>query len=77
MSGREIAGGASRIGLCASCRFRRDVRSARGSWFLLCRRSSLEPGFPRYPSLPVLRCAGYEPRGVDDDGPAAPTVSPR
>jgi hypothetical protein len=48
-------------GLCASCRFARTVRSARGSRFLLCGRSELEPSFPRYPRLPVARCGGFEP----------------
>jgi hypothetical protein len=50
-----------RRGLCADCRHHRLVTSGRGSTFLLCERSRLDRRFPRYPSLPVLACAGYEP----------------
>jgi len=49
-----------RSGLCGSCRFARTVRSAKGSQFLLCGRSELDPSFPRYPRLPVARCSGFE-----------------
>lgn len=49
-------------GLCAACVHMRAVRSARGSLFVLCKRSKDDPGFPRYPTLPVLGCRGYEPR---------------
>jgi hypothetical protein len=36
------------------------VESDRGSIFYLCRLSFSDPEFPKYPRLPVLRCAGYE-----------------
>jgi hypothetical protein len=50
-------------GLCDSCRHQRVVRNTRGSTFSLCERSKLEPDrYPRYPRLPVERCAGYEER---------------
>jgi hypothetical protein len=29
--------------------------------FWMCERSLTEPSFPRYPTLPVLRCRGFEP----------------
>lgn len=48
-------------GLCGSCVHDRIVRSQRGSVFHLCRRSTADPSFPRYPRLPVLACRGYEP----------------
>jgi len=48
------------IGLCADCRFMRVIESDRGSTFYLCERSTTDPRFPKYPRLPVLRCAGYE-----------------
>jgi hypothetical protein len=48
-------------GLCAACRHHRWIESARGSRFLLCERSRSDQRFPRYPPLPVVRCAGYEP----------------
>lgn len=50
----------SSVGLCATCQFRREVHNKRGSVFILCQRSETEPGFPKYPPLPVLRCRGYE-----------------
>jgi hypothetical protein len=50
-------------GLCARCRHQRVVRNTRGSAFSLCERSKTDPRFAKYPRLPVLRCAGYEPRG--------------
>lgn len=49
-------------GLCASCRHSREIPGAR-SRFWLCERSRTDPRFPRYPRLPVLRCAGHEPAG--------------
>jgi hypothetical protein len=48
-------------GLCASCGFSRRVESRRGSVFLLCEMSFADSRFPRYPSLPVLRCSGWRP----------------
>lgn len=51
-------------GLCASCRHAAVVKGAR-SRFWMCRRSLTDPAYPRYPRLPVLRCAGYE-RGERD-----------
>jgi len=48
------------VGLCAACLYGRPVRSARGSTFWLCRRSETDPSYPRYPSLPVIVCAGFE-----------------
>ena len=47
-------------GLCASCVHAQMVTSSKGSTFLLCRLSMVDPRFSRYPALPVLRCAGYE-----------------
>ncbi len=57
--------GAAPEGLCATCRHAREVENSRGSRFLLCERSRTDPRFPRYPPLPVLRCAGHEPRLTD------------
>jgi hypothetical protein len=47
-------------GLCASCAHVRVVESSRGSVFALCQRSLTDPGFRRYPPLPVLCCPGYQ-----------------
>jgi hypothetical protein len=54
-------------GLCAACRHHRWISSRRGSSFLLCRRSVDDPRFPRYPPLPVVACAGFEPGTLDRD----------
>ncbi|TML26791.1 MAG: hypothetical protein E6G30_07890 [Actinobacteria bacterium] len=48
-------------GLCDTCRHQRVVRNTRGSEFSLCERSRTDPAYPRYPRVPVVRCAGYEP----------------
>jgi hypothetical protein len=49
-------------GLCASCARQQVVRTGRGSVFSLCLRHKTEPErFAKYPRLPILRCAGYEP----------------
>jgi hypothetical protein len=47
-------------GLCADCIHRKEIRSDRGSVFVMCLRSFSEPAYPKYPRLPVLRCAGFE-----------------
>jgi hypothetical protein len=48
-------------GLCGACRHSRRIETARGSTFRLCGRSLTDARYPRYPTLPVLRCRGYEP----------------
>jgi len=53
---------ASLAGLCAGCGHARVITSDRGSQFLLCRFSAVDPRYPRYPALPVLRCAAVTPR---------------
>jgi hypothetical protein len=51
-------------GLCGSCRHQRIVRNTRGSVFSMCERSRTDPSYPKYPRLPVERCAGYKQRRV-------------
>ncbi|HYW07965.1 MAG TPA: hypothetical protein VE913_13475 [Longimicrobium sp.] len=51
-------------GLCASCRNVRVVDTKKGSRFFLCSLSDTDPRFPKYPPIPVMRCAGFAPRGV-------------
>jgi hypothetical protein len=48
------------VGLCSNCRFAKRIESGKGSRFFLCRRSESDPGYPRYPRLPILSCVGYE-----------------
>lgn len=49
-------------GLCATCVHQRVIRNTRGSTFSLCERSKTDPAYPKYPRLPVVACAGHEPR---------------
>jgi hypothetical protein len=49
-----------RVGLCASCRYSAVVVSSRGSEFWRCRLSDTDPEFPKYPTLPVRECRGFE-----------------
>ncbi len=51
-----------RAGLCADCQHAKKIESARGSKFVLCELSATNPAFPKYPRLPVLKCAGYAPK---------------
>lgn len=64
---RQAIGGA---GLCERCRHAEVVTSARGSRFLLCRRSRVDPAFPKYPPLPVIACPGFEPASEPPADPA-------
>jgi hypothetical protein len=49
----------SHAGLCTDCTHCRSIPSDRGSIFYLCSLSASNPGFPKYPRLPVLQCDGY------------------
>ncbi|QDV32183.1 hypothetical protein [Tautonia plasticadhaerens] len=55
--------------LCPCCAWKRDVVTGRGSRFLLCRRSSTDRDFPKYPMQPVRSCPGFEPPTLDRPGP--------
>jgi hypothetical protein len=59
--------GLTPYGLCSGCEHQQLVRTGRGSEFTLCRRSKTDPAYPKYPRVPVLRCAGFEPRAQPDD----------
>lgn len=54
--------GTLRAGLCANCRFMRQIESDRGSIFYLCELSATDASFPKYPRLPVVQCRGYMPK---------------
>jgi hypothetical protein len=45
------------------------VETRKGSRFYLCMLSEVDPRFPKYPGIPVLRCIGYVP--VADAAPVA------
>jgi hypothetical protein len=48
-------------GLCGFCVNARIVETKKGSRFYLCELSTVDPRFPKYPPLPVVRCIGYRP----------------
>jgi hypothetical protein len=48
-------------GLCESCANVKIIDTRKGSRFFLCELSDVDPRFPRYPRIPVLRCHGYAP----------------
>lgn len=56
-------------GLCASCAHHRVIENRRGSRFHLCEKSKKDPRFPKYPPIPVLRCAGYLPHTPVGEAP--------
>jgi hypothetical protein len=49
-----------RAGLCDTCRHQKLVPNTRGSVFSMCELSKTDPGYPKYPRLPVERCAGWK-----------------
>ena len=51
---------ASPAGLCATCRWMRQVTNRRGSVFYRCGLADRDPRYARYPPLPVLTCPGYD-----------------
>jgi hypothetical protein len=51
-------------GLCADCRHAKLNQTRRGPSYLRCLLASVDDAYPRYPRLPVLRCAGYAPAGL-------------
>jgi hypothetical protein len=65
-SGGEI----NKVGLCADCRHAQRIESNRGSLFLLCALSKIDPRFPKYPGLPVSTCSGYDPQSSSGGGQA-------
>ena len=58
------------VGLCALCTNARIIESKRGSVFWMCTLSRVDPRFPKYPPLPVVRCSGYTPGEPSRASPA-------
>lgn len=50
------------MSLCEHCDHMREVRSGKGSRFLLCMRSQSDPRFAKYPRQPVQMCPGHSER---------------
>jgi hypothetical protein len=53
-----------KLGLCASCVHARLITSDKGSTFLQCSLSFSDPGFAKYPRLPVRVCSGWRERAT-------------
>jgi hypothetical protein len=49
-------------GLCPSCTHTFRVETPRGSVFIMCKLLKTDSSFAKYPSVPVLECAGYKPK---------------
>ncbi len=58
-------------GLCATCRHGAIVRSRRSA-FLRCALADRDPGYARYPLLPVLACRGFAAAVADEPADRAP-----
>src|SRR5688572_4531743 len=52
-------------GLCGRCRHARVIENNRGSRFYLCQLSAIDSRFPKYPRLPIRRCAGFSPDSIE------------
>lgn len=64
---RLLARLATPPGLCAACAHLRLLASPR-SVFVRCGLAATDPAFPRYPALPVARCAGFTSTTTDLSG---------
>jgi hypothetical protein len=69
------SGRAAGFGLCASCVHARIFQSGKGAVYVSCERSRTDAGFPRFPSVPVLQCRGFEP--FPEDPPVGPNDGDR
>jgi hypothetical protein len=67
---KKSGGEKNQPGLCADCRHAQRIESSKGSLFLLCTLSKIDPRFPKYPRLPVLTCPGYDRPSGRGDGQA-------
>ena len=56
--------------LCETFQHRKEIALGTGSRFLLCQLSHTDNRFPKYPSLPVIKCDGFEDVQARSDEPA-------
>jgi hypothetical protein len=52
--------------LCETCASVREVITPKGSRFLLCQLSRIDPAYPKYPPQPVVECYGHRPRETNE-----------
>jgi hypothetical protein len=64
LSPGEIVARRATAGLCADCIHSKRIKSDRSSEFYLCGLHATDQSYPKYPTLPVLGCGGYEAKGV-------------
>lgn len=50
----------ARVGLCVRCVHGREVQSGKGAVYWLCGLSQIDARYRKYPTLPVIRCTGFE-----------------
>jgi hypothetical protein len=62
----------ARLGLCARCEFGRLFRSGHDVTFVSCERSRTDPDYPRFPTIPMVRCPGFQASGEDPGSPSNP-----
>jgi hypothetical protein len=48
--------------LCETCRWMREVKTPKGSRFLLCQLSNSHAEYSKYPPQPVVHCQGFLPQ---------------
>lgn len=63
-------------GLCGACLHAKITATKRGTTYLRCTRAAWDKHLVRYPQLPVLQCAGFEPGTPPDQPPAADRRTP-
>jgi hypothetical protein len=59
--------GTQSFGLCLGCVHVRQIESAKGSQFTLCKLSDTDSRFPKYPQLPVFTCSGFQSKAALPD----------
>ena len=55
----------SKHGLCVRCIHQQLIPSPKEIVYTLCRLALSDKAFRKYPVLPVLRCAGFQPAAED------------
>jgi hypothetical protein len=51
-----------RPSLCEACAWMREIKTPKGSRFLLCQLAQADARYSKYPPQPVVRCDGYRQR---------------
>lgn len=58
---RLLAQETLRAGLCATCSHAKRLSAKGGSTMYLCGLAASDPGYPKFPPLPVRSCVGCAP----------------